>query len=52
MITVEQITQRIAELEIEMAQFVKDANLKLGQYQAVIGELKRILETEKNEVTE
>jgi len=54
MSTIEQrVNKRIKELEAEMEQFVKDANTKLGQYQAVIAELKCLVEpVQTTEVTE
>lgn len=48
----ERIAQRIAELEVEMANFVREANTKLGQYQAALAELKRLIEPVEETVKE
>lgn len=43
MTTEEKISARIAELRAEMAQYIVEANQRIAAYQAVIGELEKLV---------
>lgn len=48
MTTEQKITARIQTLESELDKFVITANQQIAAYQAVIGELEKLLEPEEN----